>query len=226
MIPGPFQRLQSSLDAIGTRALRTVTENARASVLIMLSNTDNPDITFTERAHTLRHHPGQLAFPGGRRDATDRGPVDTAVREAREEIGLDPSGLHVIGTMPRADLPVSSFTVVPVVGWWDGRQPVAPVDLGEVASVHRWTIEALADPSHRVTWSLGSGRTGPAWQFGEFFCGVSPRSSSIGCWSSAAGRNPGTPGVWCRCRTGSATTGRRQAADGQLSRRRGSERVG
>lgn len=169
MIPGPFQRLQSSLDAIGTRALRTVTENARASVLIMLSNTDNPDITFTERAHTLRHHPGQLAFPGGRRDATDRGPVDTAVREAREEIGLDPSGLHVIGTMPRADLPVSSFTVVPVVGWWDGRQPVAPVDLGEVASVHRWTIEALADPSHRVTWSLGSGRTGPAWQFGEFF---------------------------------------------------------
>ena len=161
LIPGPFRRLQSSLDAIGNQALRTVTGKARASVLIMLSDTDSPDITFTERAHTLRHHPGQLAFPGGRRDATDRGPVDTAVREAREEIGLDPSGLHVIGTLPRADLPVS--------GWWDGRQPVAPVDLGEVASVHRWTIQALADPSHRVTWSLGAGRTGPAWQFGEFF---------------------------------------------------------
>lgn len=169
MVPGPFERLRSSLDAIGPQTTGSVPSNARASVLIMLSNTASPDITFTERAHTLRHHPGQLAFPGGRRDATDRGPVDTAIREAREEIGLDPSGLHVIGTMPRADLPVSSFTVVPVVGWWDGRQQVAPVDLGEVASVHRWTIEELTDPQHRVTWNLGAGRTGPAWQFGELF---------------------------------------------------------
>ena len=144
---------------------------ARASVLIMLSDIEHPDITFTERAANLRTHPGQVAFPGGGRDSSDRGPVDTALREAQEEIGLDPAVVHVMGRLPEASVPVSSFAVVPVVGWWDGQYPVAPVDPGEVASLHRWTIDELVDPQRRVSFRFGPGpgRTGPAWQFDDLF---------------------------------------------------------
>ena len=57
------------------------------------------DVLLVERASTLRAHPGQIAFPGGRIDADDAGPVGAALREAREETGLDPAGVEVLGSL-------------------------------------------------------------------------------------------------------------------------------
>lgn len=69
----------------------------------------------TKRSSALKHHPGQISFPGGKQDASDATLVDTALREAREEIGLRPEQVNVIGTIPCHET-VTSFQVTPVVG--------------------------------------------------------------------------------------------------------------
>lgn len=140
-----------------------------ASVLILLSTGPQLDITFTERSHSLRNHPGQIAFPGGRREEGDDGPAGTALREAHEEIGLDPSWVKVLGLLPATALPVSRFDVRPVMGVWSGEYPVRAVNPSEVASVHRWPIADLVDPANRYTFRHPMGHVGPAWQFGEYF---------------------------------------------------------
>lgn len=172
-VPSAFRQLSESLaspdltDEIS--AGRPLTGGAWAAVLIALSNTSDPDIIFTERSHALRKHPGQIAFPGGRADEGDDGPAGTALREAEEEVGLIPSSVTIIGNLPAASVPVSRYDVVGVVGYWDGVQPLRAVDLGEVASVHRWSVSMLADPANRIASLHPSGHIGPAWQFGEFF---------------------------------------------------------
>ena len=101
----------------------------RSAVLILLA--DGPsglDVLLIERASGLRNHAGQPAFPGGGLDPTDDGPADCALREAAEEVGLDPGGVDVLGMLPEVFIERTGFRVVPVLAWW--RQPcaVAPVD--------------------------------------------------------------------------------------------------
>lgn len=141
----------------------------RAAVLALISSGTDPDITFTERAHSLRNHPGQIAFPGGRSEPEDAGPLATALREAHEEIGLERAGVHAEGLMSSVPVPVSSFTVVPVIATWPGDHELTAVDAGEVASVHRWRISELADPARRVSFRHPMGHVGPAWQFDDLF---------------------------------------------------------
>ena len=172
-VPPAFERLHASLastkltDEISRG--RPLTGGAWAAVLIALSNTPDPDIIFTERSHALLKHPGQISVPGGRRDEGDDGPAGTALREAQEEVGLDPASITLLGNLPAASVPVSRYDVVGVVGYWDGVQPLRAVDLGEVASVHRWSVSMLADPANRIASFHPSGHVGPAWQFDEFF---------------------------------------------------------
>ena len=172
-VPVQFARLKSALDnPAASRNFANTREligKAWASVLIAISDTDDPDIVFTERSQRLRNHPGQIAFPGGRQDPGDNGPVGTALREAKEEVGLRPDSVQVLGQLPAFAVPESQFDVVTVVGFWDGKQQLKPIDLGEVASVQRWTISELSDPANRVSSLHTSGHIGPAWQFGEYF---------------------------------------------------------
>ena len=104
-----------------------------------------PDLLLIERAATLRSHAGQPAFPGGAVDPGDGGPVGAALREAQEEVGLDPASVDVLGTLPDLFLPPSGFVVTPVVAWWRAPHPVGVVDTAEVASV----VRVPARPAHR-----------------------------------------------------------------------------
>ena len=121
------------------------------AVLVLLGETDgHPDLLIIERAHDMRSHAGQPAFPGGAIDPQDGGPVAAALREAVEETGLDPHGVEVFGTLPLLYLPPSNFLVTPVLGYWRQPSPVSVVDASEVASVHRVPIAELADPDNRM----------------------------------------------------------------------------
>jgi 8-oxo-dGTP pyrophosphatase MutT (NUDIX family) len=122
-----------------------------------------PDVLLLERAHTLRNHAGQPAFPGGAADPGDDGPVGTALREASEEVGLDPSTVEVVTVMPALWLPPSNFVVTPVLGWWRDPHPVAVGDPAEVARVERVPIAELADPANRLRVRHPSGHIGPAF---------------------------------------------------------------
>ncbi len=74
-----------------------------------------PRLYLTKRSSALKHHPGQIAFPGGKQDPSDPTIIDTALREAHEEIGLAPDAVRVLGTIPPHET-VTSFEVTPVVG--------------------------------------------------------------------------------------------------------------
>ena len=117
------------------------------------------DVLLVGRAATLRHHSGQVAFPGGRLDPTDAGPEDAAVREAVEETGLDPSGVEVLGTLGELAVPVSNHLVTPVLAWWSRPSPVGVVDAGESAVVFRAPVADLVDPENRRTTAHRRGGT-------------------------------------------------------------------
>ena len=124
----------------------------------------NPDLLFIQRSADLRLHAGQPAFPGGAIDAADDGPVAAALREAAEEVGLDPDGVDVVGTLPELYIPRTGFRVVPVLAWWREPCAVAPVDAAEVAAVERVSVSELADPATRVMVKGPSGYLGPAFR--------------------------------------------------------------
>ncbi len=131
----------------------------RHSAVLMLFGPDQ-DLLLIERAHDSSQHSGQPAFPGGAVDPTDTGVVDTALREAREETGLDPSGVMAFGQLPDLWIPVSNYVVTPVLGFWATPSEIAPGDPREVASVHQIPIEEFVDPRNRVKVALSSGYVG------------------------------------------------------------------
>jgi 8-oxo-dGTP pyrophosphatase MutT (NUDIX family) len=108
------------------------------------------DVLLLRRAATLGTHPGQIAFPGGRIEASDAGPVDAAVREAVEETGLDPDGIEALGVLPPMAVPVSNHLVTPVPAWWVRPSQVAAVDHHESVEVFRVPVADLLHPANRA----------------------------------------------------------------------------
>lgn len=156
---------------------------------------DGPDLLFTERAATLRSHAGQPSFPGGAVDPEDESPVHAALREAREEAGVDPSTVHVFATLPPLYLPPSGFTVVTALGWWRDPHAVAPMDPAEVAAVERVPIDELADPANRCEVGLRNGWLGPAFRVRGllvwgFTAGLVDKLLKLGGWERPWGPGP------------------------------------
>ncbi len=95
-----------------------------ASVLVPITNRDGRlNVILTRRSPGLQVHAGQIAFPGGRAEENDAGPEETALREAQEEIGLDPSDVEVLG-WGSSHLTVTGFLITPIVGLV--KRPFAP----------------------------------------------------------------------------------------------------
>ena len=103
-------------------------------------------VLLTRRTDTVADHQGQVAFPGGRADPTDSSPEMTALREAKEEIGLDPSQVRLLGRMNELRT-VSNYCVTPVVGVIPWPFPIRLEEI-EVSRVFSIPLDWLADPIH------------------------------------------------------------------------------
>lgn len=116
-----------------------------AGVLATFSETSRgTEVILTKRSSRLKHHPGQIAFPGGKQDESDADVIAAALREAKEEIGLPLGHAEVLGTLPSHET-VTGFTVTPVVAWLTQPFDVVP-EPGEVAEVFRVPLNHVTDP--------------------------------------------------------------------------------
>lgn len=121
-------------------------EPAHASVLVPIVLREQPMVLLTERTAHLSTHSGQIAFPGGRADPEDASPAATALREAQEEVGLDPGFVEVLGTLSTY-VTGSSFIITPVVGLVRPDCVLQPNPY-EVADVFEVPLAFLLDPAH------------------------------------------------------------------------------
>lgn len=133
-------------------------------LVLFAEGPDGPDLLFIQRSAGLRLHAGQPAFPGGVIDPTDDGPVAAALREAAEEVAVDPGDVEVVATLPELFIPPTAFRVVPVLAWWRRPRLISPVDPNEVAAVERISIRELAEPAGRLMLHRPTGIVLPAFR--------------------------------------------------------------
>ena len=125
-----------------------------AAVLVAVVDRPEPALLLTRRNDALRRHAGQIAFPGGRIDAEDDGPIAAALREAHEEVALDPAAVDVVGVF-ESYRTVTGYEVTPVLGVIPPGLPLVPHD-AEVADLFEVPLAFVLEPSnhieHAVDW--------------------------------------------------------------------------
>jgi 8-oxo-dGTP pyrophosphatase MutT (NUDIX family) len=135
-----------------------------AAVLIPIQERNDGDyIVLTKRAEQLSHHSGQIAFPGGRVDATDPNELAAALRESHEEIGIDPDHVRILGQLDQVDA-AYGFRVTPFVGVIPGEYEfrLNPVETAAVCAV---SIASLMEPPNFVFNDYRSPRGHPSYHF-------------------------------------------------------------
>lgn len=194
-LPSWFEPLRSNVAAaVATDFTRLPTPEGdgarRSAVLVLFGEREGagPDVLLAQRSATMRTHAGQPAFPGGACDPGDIDAAATALREANEEVGLDPASVEVVATLPALWIPVSNFVVSPVLAWWREPHEVWPVDLAEVDRVERLPVSDLVDPANRLRVRHPSGWIGPAFRVSNmlvwgFTAGVLSTLLEMGGWA-------------------------------------------
>jgi 8-oxo-dGTP pyrophosphatase MutT (NUDIX family) len=133
----------------------------KAAVLLGLFEQNGETyLGFIRRASTLRAHSGEIAFPGGSVDDTDASPIMTALREAQEEIGLDPARVEVLGVLSPVFTIVSNYLIIPVVAFLAQGLGTLHLQESEVAEMIFVPLQGLADPTiaHTEEWTRGGMR--------------------------------------------------------------------
>jgi 8-oxo-dGTP pyrophosphatase MutT (NUDIX family) len=159
-----------------------------SAVLLLFGETGGEaDVLIVQRSPYLRRHAGQPAFPGGAMEPSDGGPVGAALREAAEEVGVEPAGVDVLAVLPELFIPRSGFLVTPVLAWWREPSPLVPASDGEISSAVRARLTDLADPANRLTVRLPTGPAGPAFRLHGmlvwgFTAAIVDRLIALGGW--------------------------------------------
>ena len=104
------------LDPVDAAAMKAPGATDAAVLIPIFAYPEQPGLVFTERRSDLRRHAGEISFPGGRQDDPAEDLVATALREAQEEIGLDPADVEVVGALPPVGTFVTGYKVHPFVG--------------------------------------------------------------------------------------------------------------
>jgi 8-oxo-dGTP pyrophosphatase MutT (NUDIX family) len=147
-------------------------EGGRHSSVLMLfapAPGGGEDVVLTERAHTLRTQPGDISFPGGKREPYDASAAAAALRETEEEVGIPPESVDVVAELPDIYLAPRQFVVTPVLGWWPEPGRVDRIDPAEVHRAVRAPLADLLDPAARFTVTHPSGYRGPGFDFDGLF---------------------------------------------------------
>lgn len=130
---------------------KTNAKSRKAGVLILLYPKNNElHVAFIQRTEDNGPHSGQISFPGGKAELTDKDIIDTALRESHEEIGIDPNKVKVFGKLTRLHIPVSNFLVYPVIGFYD-TTPRFVAQQSEVKHVIEIKLKDLLDPKNCTT---------------------------------------------------------------------------
>lgn len=135
-----------------------------AAVLALVVQAPEPSIVFTERSAMLRRHAGEISFPGGLVEPEDASLKETALRETKEEIGLDPSLPTVLGALPAVHTFVSGILVAPFVATLHEIPPLVPAD-GEIARVLNVPVADLMAVEHEVHWVRPGGARWTGWVY-------------------------------------------------------------
>ncbi len=130
-----------------------------SAVLILLFPLENKiNICLIRRPSTMKNHAGQIAFPGGRREKEDADLVQTALREAQEEIGIAAHTVEILGQLSTVYVQISDFLITPVVGWLN-EFPETVIDSSEVDEIIFISLEELANSINRCEREMDT-RTG------------------------------------------------------------------
>ncbi|MFP4311667.1 MAG: NAD(P)H-hydrate epimerase [Nitriliruptoraceae bacterium] len=161
-----WDRLRRALATVPAEARTPPPEARVGAVLVLIEETDaGPAVVLTRRRRDLRSHPGQLSFPGGRRE-----PGETlersALREAREEVGLDAASVEVVGVGPVFYIPPSRFWVAPVLARWS-RPHALTENPWEVETILRVPLAWLLDPARWRHAPLSLEGSTWAWQLDD-----------------------------------------------------------
>jgi 8-oxo-dGTP pyrophosphatase MutT (NUDIX family) len=164
----PVERVNMLTDALEGQ----LPHARKAAVLVVLyEHEGEPAILFIRRSSTLRAHSGEIAFPGGSVDPTDSSPIMAALREAQEEIGLDPAGVEVLGVLQPVFTVVSNYLIIPVVAFLPRGLGTLHLQASEVTEIILAPLQDLTNPGifHTEEWMrAGRRRTVYFYDYGSY----------------------------------------------------------
>lgn len=165
--PDAIARLDRALAAIPPDTLTAPEADRLGAVLVIVEQRADGEtaIVFTRRRDDMRSHPGQISFPGGRVDPGET-IEQAAVREAHEEVALDPAAVAIVGRLPAFYIPPSRFWLQAVIAHWTRPHELVPAE-AEVAAVLHVGLSRLKDPASWRTVRLSTAGWSWAWDLGD-----------------------------------------------------------